>query len=147
MRAVGRWARKRGVQAAAALALTTGSARADAPAGRFLIAGETAYDAVTKLTWQRSAPPPTFTYSAADAYCASIAGGFRLPTVKELFSIIDFRQTTGAVDPVVFTSPPSGYHYWTTTSSENGKFVLSIGSGVTGGSLPLESMGGAFCVK
>lgn len=149
MRTLGRSKQWRGLRqgAAAALVLATVSARAEAPSGRFVVNAQTAYDVVTKLTWQRNVPPLTFTYAGADDYCASLAGGFRLPTLKELHSIVDFRQTAGAVDPLVFPNAPSGYEVWSSTSSENGRFGLSFTSGVTGLSLPPDTMGAAFCVK
>lgn len=147
MRALGKSMQWRGVLRKTALAfvLTTASARAEAPSGRFVLSTETAYDVVTKLTWQRSLPPPT-TYAGAEAYCASLSPGFRLPTLKELFSIIDFRQTTGAVDPLVFPNVPNA-HAWSSTPSENGKRALTLSPGVTTASLPLDTIGEAFCVK
>jgi hypothetical protein len=95
---------------------------AAAPAGHYVVtAGSgtgtgTVYDTKSKLTWQQTVSS-TYTWAAAQTYCAgvetSLGGtGWRLPTLKELYSLVDLSQTTGPyIDPTAFPSTPSGY-FW-----------------------------------
>lgn len=76
-------------------------------------------DNVTGLMWERNVSTPTYTRTDATAYCkANTLGGhsdWRLPTVLELASILDFTVSTPSIDPSVFPSTPSGF-FWTSTS-------------------------------
>lgn len=85
-------------------------------------------DNYTKLTWERFATRQLRTYAAAETACTSNFAGGRLPTVKELLTIVDedphqqyefgktvykaidaqaFGPNTG-VDKPYFTSTPTG---------------------------------------
>jgi hypothetical protein len=65
----------------------------------------TVFDRMTDLMWQRSASGTTYTNAAAVAACkASKLGGYadwRLPTVIELVSIVDYTATSPSVDTAV----------------------------------------------
>jgi hypothetical protein len=92
-------------------------ARADAPAGRYTIANGTVYDTKTKLTWQQAVPGTTYTWANAKTYCAglSLAGTeWRLPTVKELQTIVDELQTNPAIDATAFPSTPTS-RFWSSS--------------------------------
>jgi hypothetical protein len=95
-------------------------ARADAPAGRYTIAGGTVFDTKTKLTWQQTAPAETYTWAGAKTYCqtvgASLGGtGWRLPTIKELVTIVDYSQTgTPKIDPTAFPATPAAV-FWSSS--------------------------------
>jgi formylglycine-generating enzyme required for sulfatase activity len=93
-----------GAVAVASLALST-SAEASAPAGRYTTAGGTVTDTKTKLTWQQTAAPAAYVWAAAKTYCQtlSLAGtGWRLPTRKELQTIVDYSQSNPSIDPTAF---------------------------------------------
>ena len=66
---------------------------------RFTVQDGIVHDASTKLSWQQFLVNSMFKPSEAAGYCAglSLGGqqGFRLPTVKELASLIDFTTTKG----------------------------------------------------
>ena len=67
------------------------------PPDRYAIAGGEVHDTKTGLTWQEDAPPGTFAWADAKAYCASLGdagSGWRLPTVKELLTILDVTRAT-----------------------------------------------------
>src|ERR1019366_7795804 len=94
-------------------------ADAAVPAGHYVVtAGSgtgngTVYDTKSKLTWQQTVSSATYSWAAAQAYCAgvgtSLAGtGWRLPTSKELYSIVDLSQpqTGPTIDPTAFPSTP-----------------------------------------
>jgi hypothetical protein len=104
----------------------TRSADAAAPAGHYVVtAGSgtgngTVYDTKSKLTWQQTVSSTTYAWAAAKTYCAgvgtSLGGtGWRLPTFKELYSILDLSQTTAPYfDPTAFPSVPATF-FWSST--------------------------------
>jgi hypothetical protein len=96
-----------------------------APAGRYTISNGTVYDTVARLTWQQAVPATSFTWSSdgttgsAQDYCQSLTlGGFstgwRLPTMKELASIVDVTTNNPAVDSNTFPSTPTSA-FWTSS--------------------------------
>jgi hypothetical protein len=86
------------------------------PVNRFVVLdGGLVRDTLTKLTWQRQASPTVMSWSYAQAYCSCAGSGFRLPTVKELASIMDATVTSGAtIDQTVFPSTPA-VAFWTSS--------------------------------
>jgi Protein of unknown function (DUF1566) len=91
------------------------SAGATTPAGRYTTGGGTVFDTETKLTWQQTAPTTAYTWSEAKTYCASAAvssalggSGWRLPTIKELLTIVDYSLGSAPfVDPNAFPAAPA----------------------------------------
>lgn len=80
-------------------------------------AGGIVTDNRTGLRWQRATEPKR--YPKADeaiAYCAGVTidgeGGFRLPTVKELNTLIDEKSVGPAIDKKTFPGTESEW-YWT----------------------------------
>jgi hypothetical protein len=57
---------------------------------------EVTHDLSTKLAWSASGVD-RYTYAEAKAYCEAKAGGWKLPTIKQLRSIIDNGVISGAV--------------------------------------------------
>lgn len=106
-----------------ALALTvvlTRSASATAPAGRYNLSDTTVTDLKTKLTWQRTVPSTTYGWEDAKSYCAGLGSslggkGWRLPTVKELQTIVDDSRSDPAIDPTAFPDTPSTA-FWSATA-------------------------------
>lgn len=114
----------------------TNDASASAPSCRYsyphgtVATADTVYDNTTKLTWQRKPSATPLAWEAAQAYCASLTrvGGFtsgwRLPTINELLSIVDFRAAAPAIDSTAFPGTPSTF-FWTSTpyvyNGEHGK--------------------------
>jgi hypothetical protein len=84
---------------------------ADTSAGRYdLSVAGTARDVKTGLTWQRIAPTGRRRLADATTYCATGTGlpgtGWRLPTVKELMTLLDFAKPAGfRIDETVFNVP------------------------------------------
>jgi len=114
---------------AAALCASGGLPRpvgAVAPPGRYETTDETVTDTVTLLVWQRHVEAQTRTWDDAKSYCAALnlaehTGDWRLPTIRELRSLLDLHQTS-AIDPTAFPGTPPGF-YWSTTPS-----VVTTGS-------------------
>jgi hypothetical protein len=84
------------------------------PNKRFVVlSGELVSDALTGLTWQQKASSNTMNWAQAHTYCPA---GFRLPTVKELSSIVDFRVAYPgpAIDQIAFPNTPAE-EFWTSS--------------------------------
>ena len=102
------------------------SVDAAAPAGHYVVtAGSgtgngTVYDTKSKLTWQQTVSSTAHTWADAKTYCAgvgvSLGGtGWRVPTIKELQSIVDLSQTAAPrIDPNAFPATPSG-GFWSSS--------------------------------
>ncbi len=87
------------------------------------IVGDSVTDNWTGLTWARTVPSSTFTVAAGMAYCASLGGGFRLPTLKEMATLFDPTHFNPALDSATFPGDPQG-GFWTSTLLEpaNGSY-------------------------
>jgi hypothetical protein len=127
---------------AAAAWLACASAEGAAPSGRYSYppAGGTVYDTKTKLTWQRTAPTAGYTWADAATYCgsATVSGtlggaGWRVPTVKELQSLIDSSQPAPPfADRTAF--PDAAGVFWTSTllaGTPSAAWVVLFNSGGT----------------
>jgi Protein of unknown function (DUF1566) len=110
---------------------------ASAPAGRYTTASGTVYDTKTKLTWQQSDPSASYAWADAKTYCQNLGLGgadWRLPTMKELLTIVDYSRSNPSIDPTF--SPPalSNALFWSSTPSANAPsfaMVVNFLSGVT----------------
>jgi hypothetical protein len=79
-------------------------------------------DTKTGLTWQRT-PASSMSWAAANAYCANpstataLGGtGWRLPTIKELLSLLDASQTIERrIDHTAFYQTTA--QFWSATRS------------------------------
>jgi len=89
-------------------------ARADAPAGRYMAGNGTVLDTKTGLTWEQPASTTNVVWSAAKSYCTGKGTGWRLPTIKELLSIVDFGKTTSPKIDSMFAGTVSNT-YWSST--------------------------------
>ncbi len=72
-------------------------------------------DATTMLTWQKDVGPEAVSWQDAKTYCASLGGGFRLPGVKELLSLVDFTAATTPIDLSAFPGTPRDL-FWTSSA-------------------------------
>ena len=85
---------------------------------RFIINNDgTVTDTSTGLTWQQATAGP-MAWEAAQKYCAKLelaGGGWRLPTVQELQSIVDYTRQVPAIDTAAFPDTMSRY-YWSCTT-------------------------------
>ena len=83
-------------------------------------AGGAVLDTGTGLTWQQAVSPSTYAQSDAQSYCngnvANLPGsGWRLPSMKELQTLVDDGLVNPAIDPTAFPGTPFDAAYWTST--------------------------------
>jgi hypothetical protein len=100
------------------------TAEASAPAGRYKAANGTVFDTKTKLTWERAPSLAPSDWPAADTYCHQTVGaklggtGWRLPTIKELQTLVDDSRVADAdaamIDPTAFPGTPAG-PFWSSS--------------------------------
>jgi len=88
-----------------------------APAGdRYEVVGDTVTDRTTGLTWTRgNVSDKRLDFKGAEKACADLeldGGGWRLPTIRELLTLVDYDRHEPTIDPV-FECEPSWY--WTST--------------------------------
>jgi hypothetical protein len=76
-------------------------------------------DLNTGLLWQRQISEQSFDATSAAEYCAALAigqeSGFRLPTMKELETLVDERRFRPAIDVESFPDAPSE-HFWSSSA-------------------------------
>ncbi len=91
--------------------------RADAPVGRYTIANGIVTDTKTLLTWQQTISASSYTWSNAQSYCTGLnlnGTGWRVPSMKELQTIVDETKTNPSIDPTAFPSTPVDV-FWTSS--------------------------------
>jgi hypothetical protein len=116
----------------AALGALAVSAGAVAPRGHFTDLGDrTVRDNLTGLVWQQDVSPSTQNQTASILYCSTLTtagGGWRLPTILELRSIVDesVPYPGPAIDTTVFPGTLSEV-FWSSspvaTSPSDGWYV------------------------
>ena len=85
----------------------------------------TVSDTGTGLMWQQATAPGTYNWEQALAYCEdlSLAGhdDWRLPTIKELRSIVDYTRYNPAMDTTAFLEVAASW-YWSSTTDDFNTF-------------------------
>jgi len=111
-------------------------------------------DRRTGLSWLH----PSYSYCTAtlgldeaSAYCADLAQGFRLPSMKELLTLVDPTERRPAiVEAFKATTPEAGW-YWSTTKSRDGTENYVVGSQIGGVALrsaaALRDDEASYCVR
>jgi hypothetical protein len=74
------------------------------------------HDRETDLVWTRGESANKLDYADAEAYCAGLGNGFRMPTIRERLSLVDYDRHEPAINTAFFDSPKSGYS-WTSTDA------------------------------
>lgn len=93
-------------------------------------------DRVTGLEWQGGLDSETRSWSEARAYCAALdvgGGGWRLPLLKELLSIVDSTRFMSAIFQSAFYSTPNAA-FWTATEAINNRDQVCFVDFAFGGS-------------
>jgi hypothetical protein len=87
------------------------------------IVGELARDKHTQLEWQRVADSATRNWAEASEYCETLAldgDGWRLPSLKELLTIVDSSRSMPAINERAFPLTHNE-RYWTSSEFLNGR--------------------------
>jgi hypothetical protein len=109
----------------------------------------TVYDAVTGLTWWRTALTSIGSLQAAVAACTGLGVGFHVPTRIQLVSLIDFTRQNPTLNASVFSGVTSTA-FWTasvarTSAGTNGfTWTVNFGSGEVSNS---QSGAAVLCVS
>ena len=119
---------------------------------RFTYDQDTVTDLRTGLMWQRRISEDRFNLEAAKKYAAKLRlGGYadwRVPTILELLSVVDYTRCNPAIDVEVFPNTPSGW-FWTVSpdaGSSNSAWVVHFDSG-DGLYYVVSSYGRVRCVR
>jgi hypothetical protein len=92
-------------------------AQAPVPDGRFVVREGVVADSSTGLEWERVVNERRYSQATATTYCSGLAldgGGFRLPSVAELLSIVDASRVDPALPQPAFAGSPV-YGFWSST--------------------------------
>jgi hypothetical protein len=103
------------------------------PAQCWVVQSGTVYDGRTRLTWQQILDSGTYSQADAAIYCQNLSlngGGWRVPSRKELETIVDYSRSNPAIDPVVFPNTPAGA-FWTSSTvvGTGGGWSVHFGEG------------------
>ena len=86
------------------------------PNSRFVVLeGGLVRDTLTGLVWQQEGSSTAMPWADAQSYCSSLGSGFRLPTLKEIDSLVDPTVPTGATIDKTFPSTGTDA-FWTSSS-------------------------------
>lgn len=125
--------------------------RADVPSGCYVVANGTVLDTRTTLVWQQAVDAGSYTWTDAQAYCATldhVGAPWRLPSMKELLTIADFARADPAIDPTTFPDTPSDY-FWSSSpvaGSSTAAWGVNFNKGSAGAG-PLDFTGRVRCVQ
>ena len=100
----------------------TQAVQAAAPPLRYAVnvAAGVVRDTATGLIWQRTLSSTTYSWDDAKTYCQELpldGKRWRLPSIKELLTLIDPTQRMPAIDPTAFPQTPSE-QFWTSTPEQ-----------------------------
>ncbi|HKU39179.1 MAG TPA: DUF1566 domain-containing protein [Polyangiales bacterium] len=103
---------------------------ADAPPQHYTVYEGTVRDNSTELTWQQGSDSMRRTWSDAGVYCAQlqlVGGGWRLPTLNELLTIVDPARTTAPViDSKAFPGTPADTFWSANGFTGDAKYAWTI---------------------
>jgi len=126
--------------------------RANAPQGRYVIDDVSITDTKTGLIWERYVGSMQTNSVDAGVYCQNLslgAGKWRLPSMKELQTLVDESLKNPAIDPVAFAATPLGV-YWSSSVVLPAGFNLwtvDFTDGATGTLLAFGASAYVRCVR
>jgi hypothetical protein len=69
-------------------------------------------DNTTGLIWAASALPDRLKWADAQTAAAALGDGWRLPTIQELLSLVDYARSEPAIDTAFFRDVPKDGCWW-----------------------------------
>lgn len=131
--------------------------------------GGSVRDLYTGLVWQRTLPAGSFTWAQAQEYCSTLGVDWRVPSVKELRTLIDISDIPLArldaraprIDTEAFPATPDDLSSWTSSRFPyppdrawrvkffGGNYMELIPSSINGhvSGVPLEDLLSVRCVR
>ena len=97
------------------------------PPDRYDVKDNTVRDTRTGLTWQQHDSGREYPWQQAETYCRDLTlagGGWRLPTISELLTIVDRARAKPALDPASFGTPTALNHWSGSRSGRPGSTAL-----------------------
>ncbi|MGD9974380.1 MAG: DUF1566 domain-containing protein [Desulfatirhabdiaceae bacterium] len=90
----------------------------------------TVTDTSTGLTWQQETPDNAMTWQQALAYCEGLSLGghtdWRLPTKKELRSLVDYSRYNPAINTTYFPDTAASWYWSSTTYAYNTNYAWYV---------------------
>ena len=105
--------------------------RSGQPQSKFIDNNDgTVTDTSTGLTWQQATAPGTYTWEQALDYCEDLNLGsnsdWRLPTIKELDSIVDMTRCFPAIRTTVFPDTTASIYWSSTTDASDNDVYYTV---------------------
>ncbi len=95
------------------------SSCADPDAGAYSVASDSVRDNHTGLTWQRGVDHDNYAWQDANGFCTKVesnGGSWRLPSLRELLTLVDVTHVEPAIDASAFPNTPSEF-FWSSSPS------------------------------
>lgn len=89
----------------------------DPESERYAVQNGTVVDTWRNLTWEQTASTTKFEWAQAQVHCGNLqldGGGWRVPSMKELQTLVDDTASTPQLDPTAFPNAPIDA-YWTSS--------------------------------
>jgi hypothetical protein len=95
------------------------SSCAESEVSDYSLTSEVATDIHTGLGWRRTVEPENFVWKDANRFCSKLAAqgaAWRLPSLRELLTLVDLTRYDPAIDRVAFKDTPSEF-FWSSSPS------------------------------
>ena len=87
-------------------------------------------DEATSLMWQQVTPEKIMNWNRATTYCKNLKlggyKGWRLPTITELRSLVDFSQYNPTIDSDCFPDTVLAFHWSSSTEESHIKYAWGV---------------------
>lgn len=107
--------------------------------------GESVTDNKTGLVWEREPIGTTYPWATAPSRCTNLGGGWRLPTRKELESLVERRKASPMIDAEAFPKV-TGAAVWTSTESGTSAWRVTFSTGVSA-TISKTTASNVICVR
>jgi hypothetical protein len=114
-----------------------------APPGHYVVSATTVLDTKTKLTWQRATSAAAVDLPTAQTYCSGLGAGWRIPTLKELATLVDVTVPPPGptLDQVAFPAAAAAFTWSASPSFDTPgqTWMLDFSAGGVGTDLPSQA--------
>jgi hypothetical protein len=114
-----------------------------APPGHYVVLATTVTDTKTKLIWQRATSATAVALPTAQTVCSGLGAGWRIPTLKELATLVDVTVSPPGptLDQVAFPGTPAAFTWSASPSFDTPgqTWMLDFSTGGAGTDLPAQA--------